>query len=199
MSIPEITFDLFEQAVLPVVEDSSVEKAHQKLRERGILIDERWKEMNFCVGEQEQEQETKVEVEVDARAQSSESAPSEEQQNARDECLSHAFIFGMRKDLIDGNSKTRRLAVASTPQNFHLDWASASHFAAVLQEKYCALQESLPIDFNNAFHPSLYSDWRLAFIRCATEGWAGVVTHRDGTKRPAEDDPEKEAKKSKAT
>ncbi|KAJ3934062.1 MAG: hypothetical protein NXY57DRAFT_973567 [Lentinula lateritia] len=57
--------------VLPVVEDSSVEKAHQKLRERGILIDERWREINFRVGEQEQEQETKVEVEVDARAQCS--------------------------------------------------------------------------------------------------------------------------------
>ncbi|KAH7872525.1 uncharacterized protein C8R40DRAFT_488969 [Lentinula edodes] len=129
----------------------------------------------------------------------SESPPSEEQQNARDGFFSRAFVFGMRKDFIDGNSKMRRLAVASTPQNFHLDWASASHFAEVLKAKYRALQESLPIDFNNAFHPSLYSDWRLAFIRCATEGWAGVVTHRDRTKRPAEDDPEKEAKKSKVT
>ncbi|GAW09900.1 hypothetical protein LENED_012113 [Lentinula edodes] len=49
--------------VLPVVEDSSVEKAHQKLRERGILIDEGWKEINFGVGEQGQEQETKANVE----------------------------------------------------------------------------------------------------------------------------------------
>ncbi|KAJ4497119.1 hypothetical protein C8R41DRAFT_823328 [Lentinula lateritia] len=60
LTIPEITFDLFKQAVLPSVEESFIGKAHQKLRERGILIDEGWKETNFGVGEQEEETKVKL-------------------------------------------------------------------------------------------------------------------------------------------
>ncbi|KAJ4499966.1 hypothetical protein C8R41DRAFT_875539, partial [Lentinula lateritia] len=67
IGISEITFDLFKQAVLPSVEESSVEKAYQKLRERGILIDEGWKDLNFGAVEQEHEQETEDEEEKELK------------------------------------------------------------------------------------------------------------------------------------
>ncbi|KAH7880495.1 uncharacterized protein C8R40DRAFT_257371 [Lentinula edodes] len=67
ISIPEITFDLFKQAVLPNVGESSVEKAHQKLREWGILIDEGWKGINFGADEQEQQQEAEEEEEEELK------------------------------------------------------------------------------------------------------------------------------------
>ncbi|KAJ4492883.1 hypothetical protein C8J55DRAFT_217342 [Lentinula edodes] len=73
IGIPEITLDLFKQAVLPSVEESSVEKAYQKLRERGILIDEGWKELNFGVVEQEQEEEEEEEEELKVEVQKKES------------------------------------------------------------------------------------------------------------------------------
>ncbi|KAJ4465916.1 hypothetical protein C8R41DRAFT_857601 [Lentinula lateritia] len=126
-------------------------------------------------------------------------SPSEEQQKARDEGFSKIFIFGRREEILHGRKRLIGLVSESMPELFDSAWDCALEFAAVVKEKYCALQESLPIDFNNTFHPSLYSDWRRAFIRCSTEGWAGVVTHRGRAKRPAEDDSEKETKKSKVT
>ncbi|KAJ3902576.1 kinase-like domain-containing protein, partial [Lentinula edodes] len=126
-------------------------------------------------------------------------SPSEEQQKARDEGFSKIFIFERREEILDGGQTMVDLVSESMPELFDSAWDCALELAAVVKEKYCALQESLPIDFNNAFHPSLYSDWRRAFIRCATEGWAGVVTHRGRTKRSTEDDLKKETKKSKVT
>ncbi|KAJ3880213.1 hypothetical protein F5051DRAFT_502077 [Lentinula edodes] len=81
----------------------------------------------------------------------SESPPSEEQQNTRDEFFSRAFIRGKRKEFIDGDMNMNNLAVASTLPNFYSDWVWASHFAEVVKKKYCALQESLPIDFKMLF------------------------------------------------
>ncbi|KAJ4492020.1 hypothetical protein C8J55DRAFT_502662 [Lentinula edodes] len=126
-------------------------------------------------------------------------SPSEEQQKARDEGFSKTFIFERREEILDGGQTMVDLVSESMPQLFDSAWDCALELAAVVKEKYCALQESLPIDFNNAFHPSLYSDWRRAFIRCATEGWAGAVTHRGRTKRSTEDDLKKETKKSKVS
>ncbi|KAJ3807843.1 hypothetical protein F5876DRAFT_67780 [Lentinula aff. lateritia] len=83
-----------------------------------------------------------------------------------------------RKDFIDGNMNMGNLAVASTLPNFYFDWACAAHFAGVVKNKYYC---------------------QRAFIRCATEGWTGAVTHRGRPKQPAEDDPEKKTKKSKVT
>ncbi|GAW07477.1 hypothetical protein LENED_009471 [Lentinula edodes] len=126
-------------------------------------------------------------------------SPNEEQQKARDEGFSKIFIFGRREEILNGKKRLVGLVSESMPQVFDFAWDCALEFAAVVKEKYCALQESLPIDFSDAFHPSMYSDWGRAFVRCATEGWAGVVTHRGRAKRSAEDDSEKETKKLKVT
>ncbi|KAJ4489481.1 hypothetical protein C8J55DRAFT_603779 [Lentinula edodes] len=126
-------------------------------------------------------------------------SPSEEQQKARDEVFSHIFIFKKHKEILDGKETMFDLVSESMPEILYSNWECALKFAGVVEEKYRALQQSLPIDFKNAFHPSLYSDWQQAFVHCATEGWAGAVTHRGRAKRPAEDDLEKETKKSKET
>lgn len=44
------------------------------------------------------------------------------------------------------------------PEIFYSNWECALEFAGVLEERYRALQESLPIDFEDDFHPFLYSD-----------------------------------------
>ncbi|KAH7877017.1 uncharacterized protein C8R40DRAFT_1168940 [Lentinula edodes] len=116
--------------------------------------------------------------------------PSEEQQKARDEGFSKIFIFGRREEILNGKKRLVGLVSESMPEVFDSAWDCALEFAAVVKEKYCALQESLPIDFSDAFHPSMYSDWRRAFVRCATEGWAGVVT----PSRVAPNDPTKKLK-----
>ncbi|KAF8832531.1 hypothetical protein HHX47_DHR1001779 [Lentinula edodes] len=113
---------------------------------------------------------------------------------ARDEVFSHIFIFEKHKEILDGEETMVDLVSESMPEILYSNWECALRFAQVVKEKYRALQQSLPIDFKNAFHPSLYSDWQQAFVHCATEGWAGEVTHRGRAKRPAES-----KKKSKDT